>query len=287
MDIVVMPGHSRPEMFKVWTELVSKANGADELFYLFCLDSGYDPKYDELIKDFPFDYSVIRMPKSNLTLGKQSRNVLNGMIAAANHADSLVYYVEEDIFIGVDFFRWHQEIHRQQKDIYCSIGTKANDTKYELSGNPNEYYLTSEPDYQSWGSCFRKEIILDMIYPHYNDQYLHDPTGYCLRTFPDAYLKGRFTEQDGLIKRILEKAKMKVAYPCLPYAYHSGFYGYNRQPHIMRKSYEEKLKLIHEVCFDKEKMKRFSLPGYDVDSVPVDLETTFDVLKQTNVNKIV
>ena len=127
MNLVVMPGHSRPEYFKVWIEQVKKANDAKGLFYLFCLDSGYDEKYMDLIYDFPYECAYIEMPPAKgLSLGKQSRNVLNGLIAAAQNTDELVYYVEEDIFIGVDFFRWHKEIHKRNKDIFCSIGTKSN-----------------------------------------------------------------------------------------------------------------------------------------------------------------
>ncbi len=283
MDIVVMPGHSRPEMFKVWSELVQKATGASELFYLFCLDHGYDPKYLDLIYDFPFECSYIEIPKTNYTLGKQSNNVLNGMVSAAKHTDKLVYYLEEDIFPGVDFFRWHQEIHKREKGIYCSIATHANDTRYDFDINPSNYYLTSEPDYQSWGSCFRKEVIMEMIYPHFNDNYLMNPTGYCLRHF-DSYLGGRFTEQDGLIKRILEKAKLQVAFPCYPFAYHAGFYGYNRQAQIMKLPYEQKLALIKDTVFDIEKMLKMAAPF--TDSVPVDLETTFDKLKKVTVEKL-
>jgi hypothetical protein len=284
MDIVVMPGHMRPEMFKVWLGLVKKANGASELFYLFCLDSGFDERYMDLMYEFPYEYSYIEMTPSELTLGKQSRNVLNGMVAAAQHSDDLVYYVEEDIFIGVDFFRWHKEIHKKEKDIFCSIGTKANDSRYKLDGFHNHYYVTKEPDYQSWGSCFKKEIILDLIYPHFNDRYLYDPTGYCMRNFPLASIGSRFTEQDGLIKRILEQKKMTVAYPCLPYAYHSGFYGYNRQAQIMKKPYEEKLKMVREICFDKELMKKWSAPF--TDSVPVELDLTFNTLRKVETFKI-
>lgn len=284
MDICVMPGHARPEMFKVWSELVQKANGASELFYLFCLDYGYDERYIDLIHQFPFECSYIEMGRTNYTLGKQSNNVLNGMCAAAKHADNLVYYLEEDIFPGVDFFRWHQEIHSREKDIYCSIATHANDTKYDIVENESKYYLTSEPDYQSWGSCFRKETILEMIYPHFNESYLSNPTGYCLHHFPNSIIGSRFTEQDGLIKRILEKSSLQVAYPCYPFAYHAGFYGYNRQAQIMKQSYEKKLALIREIVFDKDKMSKMTAPF--TDSVPVDLNMTFKTLEKVSVTKI-
>lgn len=284
MNICVTPLHSRPEMFKVWSELVKKANGVSSIFFLFCLDYGFDDRYEDLIYQFPFECDKILMPQTSYTLGKQSNNVLNGMCAAARHSDNLVYYLEEDIFPGVDFFRWHDEIHKREPDIYCSIATKANDTRYSFDENLNRYYLTSEPDYQSWGSCFRKEVITEMIYPHFNDGYLMNPTGYCLRNWPNSIIGSRFTEQDGLIKRILEASPLQVAYPCLPYAYHAGFYGYNRQAHIMKQSYDQKLALIRNTVFDAGKMLHLSAPF--TDSVPVDLDVKFTELTKINIKKI-
>jgi hypothetical protein len=277
MNIVVTPLHSRPEMFKVWSELVKKANGASDLFYLFCLDYGYDEKYLDLIYEFPFECSIIEMPETAYKLGKQSNNVLNGMVSAAKHADNLVYYLEEDIFPGKDFFLWHLNIHLKETDIFCSIATKANDTRYDFKIDKDHYYLTSEPDYQSWGSCFKKEVILDMIYPQFNESYLTDPTGYCLRHWPKSFIGSKWTEQDGLIRRILEASPLQVAFPCYPFAFHAGFYGYNRQPQIMRKSYDEKLELIRKVCFDADLMRLYSI--YQ-DSEVIDLDTTFDETKK-------
>jgi hypothetical protein len=231
------------------------------------------------------------MPKEDgLTLGKQSRNVLNGLVAAAQNADELVYYVEEDVFIGVDFFRWHKEVHKREKNIFCSIGTKSNNFKYTVDDFPSHYFISREPDYQALGNCFKKNVILDLIYPHFNDYYLSNPTAYCLRHFPLSSIGSIWTEQDGLIRRIMELKKLSVAYPCLPFAYHSGFYGYNRQPELMRKSYEEKLALIRDVCFDKVKMRLMSEhmgASYWMDSIPCELDLTFDKLKRVQVEKII
>jgi hypothetical protein len=244
----------------------------------------------DLIYDFPYECAYIEMPEpKGLSLGKQSRNVLNGLIAAAQHTDDLVYYVEEDVFIGVDFFRWHKEIHKKNKNLFCSIGTKSNNYEYQTDDDHWHYFLTSEVDYQALGNCFKKEVILDLIAPHYNDNYLINPTGYCLKHFPHSIIGRIWTEQDGLIRRILEQSELKVAYPCVPYAFHSGFYGYNRQPEIMRKSYDEKLKLIQETCFDPVKMKQVSQhmgESYWKDSIPCDLTKTFGSLKRIEAPKI-
>lgn len=291
MDIVIMPGFNRPEYFKVWTEIVQKADKADEMLYVFCLDYGYDSKYDGLVDEFPFDNAVIRMDKSSLGLGKQSRNVLNGMIAGAKWAKDkgLVFYIEEDVFIAKDFFRWHHDVHKQQKNIFCSIGTKNNNTDYKVDGMPGHYYISDRPDYQALGSCFKPEVILDYIAPHFNAAYLTNPTAYCLRNFPKSIIGSIWTEQDGLIRRIMEINKKYAAFPCVPRGYHAGIYGYNRQPKIMGKPYEEKLQIIRDVCFDAGKMKEMLShmgESYWMDSVPCELDTDFDELRLVELEKV-
>lgn len=290
MDIVIMPGFNRPEYFKVWTELIQKADGADKLFYCFCLDHGYDTKYDELINEFPFDCAVIRMDDVRLKLGKQSRNVLNGLIVGAKFAKEnkgLVFYVEEDIFIGRDFFRWHREVHKQQKNIFCSIATKNNNTNYKVDGMPGHYYISDSHDYQALGSCFKPEVIETYIQPHYNNAYLTNPTAYCLENFPKSSIGSIWTEQDGLIRRIMELNKLYAAFPCVPRGYHAGFYGYNRQPEVTKKSYKQKLQLVREVCFDDAKMREFAIGlGYYLDSVPCELDTDFTDLQLVHLEKL-
>jgi hypothetical protein len=281
-DICVVPMYNRPEYFTVWTELITKADRSDELLYLFCLDHGYDKRYDELIEKFPFDCAVIRMDASVLQLGKQSRNVLNGMIAAARQADRYVFYIEEDIFIGKDFFRWHYEVQRQQPTIFCSIATRNNNSNFKTDGMREHYYLSNRYDYQALGNCFRKEVITELIAPHFKADYLMHPTQYVVKHFPKSFIGSIWSEQDGLIRRILEQNRMLTAFPHLPRAFHSGFYGYNRYPEITRKSYEYKLQLIREICFDKEKMRKTLEPlgpSYWKDSIPCELDTDFDVLR--------
>lgn len=291
-DIVIMPGFNRPEYFQVWTEIIQKADNADEMLYIFCLDNGYDKKYDELIAQFPYRCAAIRMDNLQLGLGKQSRNVLNGLIAGAQWAkqnNGLVFYVEEDVFIAKDFFRWHREVHKQQKEIFCSIGTKNNNTNWKTDGMPGHYYMSDRPDYQALGSCFKPDVILEYIAPHFCMDYLMNPTSYCLHNFPKSIIGNIWTEQDGLIRRIMEINHKYACFPCVPRGYHAGIYGYNRQPEIMKRSYEQKLELIREVCFDADKMRKLLEhmgPSYWMDSVPCELDTDFDQLRLVHLEVI-
>ena len=283
-DILVCPLWQRPEFLRVWIEVITRSEMADQLFYIFCLDHGYDTRHLKILKeDFPFDYGIIKMPKSSYKLGKQSFNVLNGMLSAAHKSGRLVFYVEEDIFPGKDFFKLHYEIHKQQSDIFCSIGTRCNNSPWITDGYLQHYYLSNRPDYQSWGSCFKKEVILKYIMPHFNEDYFKDPNGYCARNFAGSVVGNRFTEQDGLIRRIVEKTDLKIAYPHVARAYHAGFYGYNRKGKGRHLSYDEKVELVRQVAFNPDMMKEHSVnEGYYKDSKPIDLDTDFTILELVN-----
>jgi hypothetical protein len=108
-----------------------------------------------------------------------------------------------------------------------------------------------------------------------------------MRNFPRSIIGNIWTEQDGLIRRIMEINKLYAAFPCVPRGYHAGFYGYNRQPEIVRKSYEEKLAMVREVCFDDARMRQVAIGlGYYLDSVPCELDTDFDELRLVVLEKM-
>lgn len=272
-DICIIVAWQRAEFLQLCLELVMRCDDADKLFYVFALDEGHDILNYELIKQFPFENTMLTMGKSGYKLGKQSYNVLNSMLAAANQTKELVYYVEEDIFIGKDFFTFHKDLHEKEPDIFCSVGTKCNNTNWQTIADQDAYYLSPNPDYQSWGSCFKKDMLNKYIKPHFVENYFNDPAGYC-RRFKDSIIGHFFCEQDGLIRRIKEKdaPELKIAYPHVPRGYHAGFYGYNRQQKKL-KTHKDRVELLRKVCFNKELMRKHSKPGLADDSVPVDLNT--------------
>lgn len=286
MDTVVTPLYKRPEYFKLWTEILQTVDGAGDQFYIFCLDYGYDTVHDHLLKSFPYDYGIIKTPRTQYRLTKQSYNVLNGMMAGAKHSTGLVYYIEEDIFLAKDFFRFHREVHRQQPDIFCSIGTKNNNTSYDVTDDENSYYLSTNGDYQSLGSCFKKEVINEMIGRHFREEYFKDPVKHCTKHFPASSIGKFFVEQDGLIRRILEQSGKATAFPHVPRGFHGGMYGYNRRDDQVKKmSIEQRVEKIKRVAFDKEALKKYVQHAeYYADSEPCRLDTDFNTLTNVNVN---
>lgn len=285
-DVVITPLYRRPEFFKIWTDLLQNVDQAGEMFYIFCLDYGYDHLHEMLLKDFPFEFGTVHTPKTSYKLTKQSYNVLNGLMVGAKWSDNLVFYVEEDVFIGKDFFRWHREVHRQQKDIFCSIGTRNNNTRFEVTDNQDYYYLSTEGDYQSLGSCFKKEVLTDLIGPHFTNEYFKNPVVYCRDHFKGSKIGPFFVEQDGLIRRILEQSQRATAFPHVPRGFHGGIYGYNRTDlSINRLSFTQKVNKILQTAFDHEALKNYvKHPEYYQDSKPCELNTDFKRLKNKQVS---
>lgn len=285
-EILVCPLWRRPEFLKVWIDLIKKVDNPEGIYFIFCLDYSYDPLNEQILdKYFPFPYGVIKTPDQRLKMGKQSFNVLNGLMSAMNHSQGLIYYLEEDVFPGKDFFNWHRRIHERESDIFCSIATRNNNTKYQTIDNPDYYYISRKPDYQALGTCFKPEVLREYILPHFMVDYFKDPVGYCIRNFPDSFIGKFYVEQDGLIRRIIEQCKKPIAFPHYPRAYHAGFYGYNRRNQFHMPSFEAKVKHIMEHAFDNEKMRRVSLNEYYYqDSMPIDLEVMSDKCIKYDVN---
>lgn len=280
-NTVVVPLFSRPEMFEIWCEVLSKVKGAEDQFYIFCLDYNYNRAHDRLIEQFPYNHGQIHAPRTNYRVAKQSYNVLNGLLIGARYSQNLVYYIEEDVFIGRDFFRFHEEVHSQQKEIFCSIATRNNNTQYKTDGRLEHYYLSDRPDYQALGVCFKKDILERLVAPHFCEEYFKNPVGYCLHRFPSSAIGHFFVEQDGLIRRVLEEAKLQVAFPHVPRAFHGGIYGYNRRDdNILRMNPAQRKDRIREIAFDRDKLKKYvKHPEFYQDSEPVDLETDFVYLR--------
>lgn len=274
-DWIVTPCFNRPEFLKVWIENVKESDwqGCE---FIFCLDYGFDTSYITLIRQSGLPYHLITMKNQGYKIGKQSNNVLNGLMAAAKHSDGLVFYIEEDVFISKDFFRWHREA--QKFNAFCTIATRNNNTQVETSGDLNCCYKI-KGDYQALGVCFPKQSLME-IAPHFNNDYLKHPVDYCKENFPDSKIGHFFCEQDGLIRRIIEKGNHEVVFPHVPRAFHGGIYGYNRKKRPQRLSFEKRVELIKRVAFNKEELKKWvDRPEYYRDSEPCDLDTDFTELR--------
>lgn len=213
-DLVIVPTFSRPEMLWHCLEHLSACPEviAGELDLVVAVDDhiGRPPPLEEIksvVRRFPLVGMVKRDPHR---YRGNSFNVLTAYEEAWKEERERVFLVEDDVMVEPDFFRWHLEVQAGELP-FCSIGVARRG-----------------PGYCSLGVCFRREP-LTLVVQHAVSAYFANMAYYCQANFHDGRNLG--TEQDGLILRIMLKAKATARFAEQPRARHIGWYGYNRGLH--------------------------------------------------------
>lgn len=285
MSVVVIPVFSRPDFLEVCLDHIVKADDFDKHKYLFCLDYGYNPEVIKIINKYPLMAAAMKVPDNHLKEGKQSYNVINGLIMAAEVSDDKVYYIEDDCLIARDFFTFTGGVV-EKEDVYCCIASMSDRPTIKAVNDENCYYIKeNDNDYRGIGVCFSTAKLNEYLKPHHDMRYYRNIKGYCQRYFPESELGGQWTEQDGLQRRIIEKNKLKVAFSSVPRCFHAGFYGYHRSVKVAYDvlSHEDKVKFIYDHVFDLEKVKEISNnTDWIQDSIPVNLNTNHNKIINQN-----
>jgi hypothetical protein len=285
MDTLLIPTWQRPEFLEHCLRNLHNTGDLRTVKIMFLLDHGYSKEVETIIADHQHefgDHTIVRRPKTGNTITKQSRNLLQGYLTAAEDNDGLVFLVEEDIMVARDFFRYHREVHAQQPDLFCSLSPWNHNRAVTTTEDPEAYYLTTM-DYCSWGVAFKASAIREHLAPHVGPAYYSAPSSYCKRTFPNASPCIRGIEQDGLIRRIQDQLchAAPIAYPHVPRAFHAGYYGYNRRKFI-RGTLSQRIEAVGQTIYDPERMREACLTeDFFKDSTPIDLNTPpWQTLKQ-------
>lgn len=266
-NVCIIPAYNRPEYLFVTVELLKNIKMAKDIHYVFALDMGYSKKCEEIVHDKMKGFASYEILHNNgLKYGasKQSFNLLESYRHACKITDKYVFLVEDDIFCGQTFFTTHIAIHEREPDLFCTIGSKLHNYNFISKGkeqtmNKTTYQTSNDSIYQSWGVCFRKEVLQKYILPHATPQFYSSPNKYCQQHFPKHFLKGSFTEQDGLIRRCCDTSGLKVGYPDYPRCYHAGIWSYHRLGEkTYNWTYTRKLQFILDTCFDAKKMEKYN-----------------------------
>lgn len=189
--------------------------------------------------------------------------------------------------VARDFFRWHQGVHAQRTDLFCSIGVHNHNRQHNsdagraVPADPAGYYL-SHADYCSWGVCFDRAVLLQWLPPPVLSGYFSHPKRYVRRHFAASRVGLGYVEQAGLIRRLQECSARPIAYPAVPRAFHAGFYGRNRRGALpggalpggpLPGSLLERVQQLQGLIYDRAAMRRVALSEeYAVDSEPVRLD---------------
>jgi len=255
-----------------------EADGWHDLKYVFAADIGVTKQVFGVISRFKANRVIVTPDLHNFKIGKQSKNVINGLLSENSRESEKVFYIEDDVFIGKDFFTFGEKVSRTSKAFAVILSRNVNDADSTCE-DLNSFY--SKPDnnqYQGIGVCFDNEQLKTHLGPHNNAHYFFNPLLYVKRHFPESKLNASFCEQDGLIRRIIEANKLKVAFSHVPRCFHAGFYGYHRHPNgidIIKMTSEQRKAFILKNAFDVESLKTIvKEEGMIKDSLPFDLNTS-------------
>jgi hypothetical protein len=273
-DIVLVPCWQRPEMLWHCIDNLCKADGIEAAHVVFRPDSGFDIDNLAVIREHTArlaSHEIQIAPACPYRRTKLSANILFGYMHAATRARRYVYLVEEDIMVGRDFFRWHAAVHAQRPSLFCSIAVRNHNRRVDAPDDPDGFYLTGG-DYCSWGVCFDRNVLRELVAPHVNLQYLSHPKRYLRRHFCASKVGLGYVEQASLLRRIQEAGDLPIAYPATPRAFHAGFYGRNR-PGRVSGELHERVRRLQAMIYDPDAMRHAALSErYASDSEPVRLD---------------
>ena len=224
-EIVIVPTYKRSE-FLAFCLTKIRAIEPDIPIVVFP-DRGtlFDPELQEVKAMFP-DVRWCWVPEHEFY--GNSYNTMEAYRWAYNWGADLTFYVEDDVVVHDNFFKWHRDQHDDCPDLFASMAWVFN--RYTD--------LVEQTLYQPWfyaiGDCFsRKKLWL--VVKHASPLYYADMPGYIDTVFKDCALnRGRpqfgieHYEQDGLIQRVLDLDKSQTASPAIAKCTHLGVFGYNR-----------------------------------------------------------
>jgi hypothetical protein len=263
-DVVVVPCWRRPEFLWHCLDNLTRADGIDRVHVLFRPDTGYSPDNLQVIQAFADRLSSFEVQVADpcpFRRTKPSANFLLGLLHAAATTKQLVFLVEEDIMVARDYFRWHRAVQAAAAPLFCSIPVKNPNRVLTLPDAPDAYYLSSG-DSCSNGMCFDRQVLRSLVAPHVNMAYLRRPKKYIRRHFPASSIGLGYVEQDGLIRRIQEQSPLPIAWPCVPRAFHSGFFGARggwhnfSHPAGAAESFRDRVQLLTDTIYSADAMRK-------------------------------
>ena len=270
-NITLIPAWRRDDFLQVTLDYIKEATGADRNLYVFLVDRGFHTEVVEVIKSFPLE-KLIRFAPQHRYRGN-SYNLLEGykyaLQLAKTRKSELIYLVEEDIWVGKDFFDYHEKVQSQFPCFCASAVRNQNDDRKHPDEPESVYYHMG---YQSLGVSFKLDSIAKIV-EHATPALYQNMLRYVKTHFPNSKYGNMWTEQDGVINRIAERNPVHSLYCYSPRAYHAGFVGYNRRGTALEGSREARVaklrsmsdKEMNDLAGEYKDITRCNLDGYSVD----------------------
>jgi hypothetical protein len=281
-DILVLPCWRRPEFLWHCLDNLTRAEGIGSVHVLFRPDTGFSLDNLEVIRSFADRLASFEIQLADpcpFRRTKPSANLLLGCLHAAAASKQLVFLVEEDIMVARDYFTWHRAVHAAAGPLFCSIPVKNPNRALKLPDEPGGYYL-STGDSCSNGICFDKRVLQNLVARHANMAYFRRPKKYIRRHFPGSSISLGYVEQDGLVRRIQELSALPIAWPCVPRAFHSGFFGARggwhnfSRPDGIGESVQDRVRTLAHTIYSADAMRNALQDPEFIDTcMPCNLQT--------------
>ena len=226
-DVVIIPTFSRPEFLWACLDRLAACPEVGNVKIWVVADHhlGHPPAIAEITR------VVERFAHLPIVLTERwpheydgnSFNVLEAYRQAFETGCEFVFQLEDDVLVSPDFLTWH---YRTQAagDWFCSVSCK--NPFQVVAGDAGDYY-TSAGDFSSYGVCFNRQSLAEIL-EHARPEYYGRMTEYVVEHFPNSVFGLSWTEQDGLIRRVLMAGNRPAAWSTVPRSQHAGWYGYHR-----------------------------------------------------------
>lgn len=281
-DIVLIPTYLRPEYLQICLEHLAqtKATPTPKEFWI-CADQRADDEYRyKLILDWQNEVlgawrgalPLKFFPGVKHQFNGNSFNVLESYKKAYREPGVRnVYLVEDDVFVTPDFFKWHEAAAEVEPKAPCSIAYRCSrNSEARRDVLQPEAYFTTARDYASIGVRWGREFLAAVV-DHAREDYYADQTGYIQRRFAGNRFAGDFSEQDGLIMRVMWEQRWFTVWPYVPRCYHMGWYGYHR-PNGKRPDgfLDSKIGSIKAIMSSPERLKAAAPDFGDIEPYPIE-----------------
>lgn len=272
MDIVLITTYNRPDYLRLCLEYLAAAAGIGNCEVRIYIDRGKGllREFYDVVNDFRTQVNLSTIVRPEHSYMGNSFNTLEAYKEAYQTDARFIYLVEDDVLVRSDFFKWHEAI-QSRGDFMCSIAyrcSRNSEARRDIT-DASAYFITAR-DYASIGVCWRREKLAPVI-EHAKEEYYRDLKGYLVSHFPNNRFSDCYTEQDGLIMRIMGETHGYTAWPYAPRCYHFGVVGYNRLrgPQL---SYHE----IKEMIYDPAKIAAADRDFHDIEPMPSDPIPTWE-----------
>lgn len=203
-----------------------------------------------------------------------SYNVLTSYREAVSVAPDLVHMVEEDVFVGTDYFEFHRQAHQLVPDAFAVSACRNQQFPPDVNPPDEQDAVYPHLSYQSLGVSFRLEPLAQVV-QHAQHGYFARPVAYCAQKWPNSAINPNHAEQDGLIHRMIEASGRPTVYPFSPRAYHAGFVGYHRKGSGPVGTVEDRAAYLLRMTTDELNASAHSYPDHvavnlDANRKPVD-----------------